>query len=308
MSFDFVDLRTSHQNSENFWPSFTDIMTVIVMIFLIASTVLIVRNWDLVEQLRHSIEAEKETTEVLKFTVAENATLEEQLEQAKLQLAEQYRQLMQASEDYHTMMETLANKEQTILSLEEERTQLNNALAESKEKEKQLNESLAEAEAGYQKLQLEFDSKTAELTEAQNQLTSLKNTNQEQTTELAGLRSKLQEADQKMGVMEADYSELKVKYDKLVKPARTARGKYVVEVYYEVKGKKSRIRIKHKKAGGKYKTVSSKEMHKVLAGLEKKHPGKLYVKVVIPKNSGLSYSEAWTFMKDILEKYDYYYQ
>ena len=32
------------------------------------------------------------------------------------------------------------------------------------------------------------------------------------------------------------------------------------------------------------------------------------IKIVIPKNSGLTYSEAWTFMKGLLEKYDYYYQ
>jgi chromosome segregation ATPase len=307
MSFDFVDLRSSHQDSENFWPSFTDIMTVIVMIFLIASTVLIVRNWELVEQLRHSIAAEEEATEVLRFTVEENATLEEQLEQLKRQFSEQYRQLMQASEDYNSMMEQLANKEQTIAQLQTEQQELNNALTESQLKEQQLSQSLLESEAGYEKLTLDFESKTAELNESQNQLASLKNTSQEQTTELAGLRSKMQEADQKLGVMKADYSELKVKYDKLVKPARTARGKYVVEVYYEVKGKKSRIRIKHSKAGKNYQTVSSKEMHKILKGLKKKYPGKLYVKVVIPKKSGLSYSEAWTFMKVILEKYDYYY-
>lgn len=307
MSFDFVDLRSSHQDSENFWPSFTDIMTVIVMIFLIASTVLIVRNWELVEQLRHSIAVEQETTEVQRFTVEENATLEEQLEQAKLQLSEQYRQLMQASEDYNEMLEQLANREQSIALLEESQQKLNNALTESELKEQQLNQSLQQAEAGYEKLKLDFENKTAELNESQNQLASLKNTSQEQITELAGLRSKNKQADQKLGVLEADYSELKVKYDKLVKPARTARGKYVVEVYYEVKGKKSRIRIKHRKAGKNYKTVSSKEMHNILKALKKQHPGKLYVKVVIPKNSGLSYSEAWTFMKVILDKYDYYY-
>jgi len=307
MSFDFVDLRSSHQDSENFWPSFTDIMTVIVMIFLIASTVLIVRNWELVEQLRHSIAVEQETTEVLRFTVEENATLEEQLEQAKLKMSEQYRQLMQASEDYHEMMEQLANREQSIVLLEESQQKLKNALTESELKEQQLSLSLQKAEAGYEQLKLDFENKTAELNESHNQLASLKNTNKEQTTELAGLRSKQQEADKKLGVLKADYSELKVKYDKLVKPARTARGKYVVEVYYEVKGKKSRIRVKHVKAGKNYKTVSSKEMHKILATLKKQHPGKLYVKVVIPKDSGLSYSEAWTFMKVILDKYDYYY-
>ena len=308
MSFDFVDLRGTHQNNDNFWPSFTDIMTVIVMIFLLASTVLIVRNWELVEQLRHSIEAERETTEVLRFTVEENATLEEQLEQAKAQLSEQYRQLMLASEQYNEMMEQLANREQSLVMLQEEQQRLTNVLMESEQREKELADNLQQAESNYQQLQMDLDQKTAELDETNNQFASLKNTHKDQTTELAGLRIKMQEAEQKLGVLETDYSELKVKYDKLVKPARTARGKYIVEVYYQVIGKKTRTRIKHKDAGTKYKTVSAKEMHKALGELKKKYPGKLYVKVVIPKDSGLSYSEAWTFMKDILEKYDYYYQ
>jgi hypothetical protein len=34
----------------------------------------------------------------------------------------------------------------------------------------------------------------------------------------------------------------------------------------------------------------------------------LYVKIIIPDNSGLSYNEAWDFMSGMLDKYDYYYQ
>jgi hypothetical protein len=34
----------------------------------------------------------------------------------------------------------------------------------------------------------------------------------------------------------------------------------------------------------------------------------LYVKIVIPDTSGLSYSEAWSFTNNILSRYDYYYQ
>ena len=34
----------------------------------------------------------------------------------------------------------------------------------------------------------------------------------------------------------------------------------------------------------------------------------LYVKIIIPEDSGLTYNEAWTFMRGLLVKYDYYYQ
>ena len=56
MSDEFVDLRSGDLSSESFWPSFTDIMTVIVMIFLIAMVVLLMRNMELVrEQCRRTV-------------------------------------------------------------------------------------------------------------------------------------------------------------------------------------------------------------------------------------------------------------
>ena len=46
MSDGFIDLRQNQAQlvDEAFWPSFTDIMTVVVMIFLIATSILIVKN------------------------------------------------------------------------------------------------------------------------------------------------------------------------------------------------------------------------------------------------------------------------
>jgi len=51
----FVDLRQNRdaeRAGDHFWPTFTDIMTVIVMVFLLASIVLVVRNWQLVSSRR----------------------------------------------------------------------------------------------------------------------------------------------------------------------------------------------------------------------------------------------------------------
>ena len=103
-----------------------------------------------------------------------------------------------------------------------------------------------------------------------------------------------------------EFGSLKVKYDKLIKPARTAKGKYVVEVNYQKIQGMGRIRFKD--AGdSNYRTVDTKELHAMLAKLKKEHDKKLYIKIIIPEDSGLSYNEAWEFMKDLLEKYDYYY-
>ena len=53
--------------------------------------------------------------------------------------------------------------------------------------------------------------------------------------------------------------------------------------------------------------VTLAELHQELGALKEKYGDKLYVKIVIPDDSGLSYNEAWRFTKDILQRYDYYY-
>ena len=56
----FVDLRVSptvsgRSDEDSVWPSFTDIMTVVVLIFLVALVVILMRNTELVGQLRESV-------------------------------------------------------------------------------------------------------------------------------------------------------------------------------------------------------------------------------------------------------------
>ena len=61
----FVDLRLNREgedHNESFWPSFTDIMTVIVMIFLLAMIILLLKNTELVSKLQLTLEAERQAT------------------------------------------------------------------------------------------------------------------------------------------------------------------------------------------------------------------------------------------------------
>ncbi|MCP4468488.1 MAG: hypothetical protein GY813_17290, partial [Halieaceae bacterium] len=56
----FVDLRVSpsvsgRSDEDSVWPSFTDIMTVVVLIFLVSLVVILMRNTELVTQLRESV-------------------------------------------------------------------------------------------------------------------------------------------------------------------------------------------------------------------------------------------------------------
>jgi hypothetical protein len=107
--------------------------------------------------------------------------------------------------------------------------------------------------------------------------------------------------------LKGEYDVVKSKYDQLIKPARSAKGKYVAEVYY-VKGKDGEV-YRFKEPGYKnYQNLSLKEVEKRLDKLKQEKGKDLYVKIIIPKDSGLTYNEAWNFMRSLLQKYDYYYQ
>ncbi len=49
-------------NEDSVWPSFTDIMTVVVLIFLIALVVILIRNTELVQQLRETVGEKQQMT------------------------------------------------------------------------------------------------------------------------------------------------------------------------------------------------------------------------------------------------------
>ena len=106
--------------------------------------------------------------------------------------------------------------------------------------------------------------------------------------------------------MRGEYSDLQVKYNKLIKPARTSKGKYVVEVFYSKSGNNDLFKIKD--SGQATSTiVSQKQLHQRLAKLKKQHDKNLYIRLIFPEDSNLSYNDAWTFSKEVLGKYDYYH-
>ncbi|RLA02955.1 MAG: hypothetical protein DRQ45_03845 [Gammaproteobacteria bacterium] len=299
----FIDLRQNHDadtGSDSFWPSFTDIMMVVVMIFMIASTVLMLRNWELVEKLRATIEAEYAAMALARSASETSATLEEQLAQAQHANTEMRMQLMRVTERNDTLSEQLSGQEQQLLELETD----NQKLAASLQKyrfdallnDDQLKQARDEVNTLQQRMQQVLD-----------ELTGSEEVKQKQATELAALRLGNSLTEQQLLSIQNDYSELQIKYDKLFQPARSAQGKHVVTVRYWKEGKLYHLRIKDLDEED-YRVVSRDELHRQLAALKEKHGDKLYVKLIIPDNSGLSYNEAWGFTVEMLDKYDYYHQ
>jgi len=289
---DFVDLRREHLSSESFWPSFTDIMMVVVIIFLLTSMLLMVRNWELLDQLRNSMAAELQAEKIIMDTSQVNATLEEQLAQAQNEISLLRMQLMQASEQSNQLNVALDDKDKQIVIVLGENEQLKNAINSNENKINRLSSQMSALQENLSQVSIDVEQKQNELDEERQKIIIITQERDTQSRKLASL--------------EDDFGSLKVKYDKLVKPARTAKGKYVVSVNYERVNGKERIRFKDS-GETNYKVMTEKQLHNTLTKLQKKHKKKLYIKIVIPKESGLTYNEAWTFMKALLHKYDYYY-
>ena len=81
----------------------------------------------------------------------------------------------------------------------------------------------------------------------------------------------------------------------------------VVSVWFSKQNGRDRYRIREDD-NGEFRDVSRSQMADSLAKLKDKHGKELYVKVILPENSGLSYNEAWRFTTEMQRAYDYYYQ
>ena len=440
MQADFApigQLQTSHSGDNSFWPSFTDIMIVITMIFLMTTSLLVVRNWQLVAELRESIVAEQLAAEIIESASQENITLEERLanvEQSnsilRLRLLKKDEELLIASNTIQQQAASigaleasntefgntldLANAALTVANLEIERVatqyrdlenqvarlsaQLNQQAVENEKTRALLSTAKAEIESltqtsqaqqqeissltrEKQRLSQEIASLTQDRQRQDEEIASLTQDRQRQDEEIAGLTRENQRLSQEIASLTQDkqrlaqesqaysrellifkdesselmssakaeidllsrssqtqqqsitslkqdklflkrevesynrqllalkgqYEVVKSKYEELVKPARSAKGKYIVQVYY-IKGK-SGIIIRYKQPGDSgFTDLPLAEVEKRLSRLKAQKGKDLYVQIIIPENSGLTYNEAWDFMRKMLVKYDYYYQ
>lgn len=252
-----------------------------------------IKNWELLDQLRNSMAAEEQAEQIINVTSQENATLGEQLTFAQNEISMLRMQMMQASMQTNQLNSELEDKQKKIVLLSSENDELKDSIVSNENNIINLTSQLTVMKKDLTQLQTDVVSKEKKLEDEQNKLIII---TQERDEHLRKLSS-----------VESDFGTLKTKYEKLIKPARTFKDKFIVSVDYErIKGKE-RIRIKSADDDS-YTRVSKKELHTKLAAFKKKHPKTLYVRIIIPEKSGLTYNEAWNFMRGLLTKYDYYYQ
>jgi len=317
--------QTSHAGEGSFWPSFTDIMMVITMIFLMATSLLVVRNWQLVAELRESVEAEQVASQRIVSTSLENSTLEERLVNAEQSNSILRLRLLKKDETLQVSNNSLRQKKFYIEAIEADNERLKASLGSSLTalaladieivtvktlqqtldiQVSKLKQQLMSAEAVQKKL-------TTQLAKAQSGLVALKQSQQQSIADFMRqkklLSQEVEAYNQQLLALKGDYETVKAKYEDLIKPARSAKGKYIVEVYY-IRGAGGEV-IRYKQPGNpNFIDLSLAQVEKRLKKLKQEKGNDLYVKIIIPTDSGLTYNEAWEFMRKLLAKYDYYYQ
>ncbi len=393
----FVDLRIqpnsrSSLSDDSVWPSFTDIMTVVVMIFLMALVVIMIRNTELGQQLQQKseeisvIDTQKQETQSHRETLAvrlnqvqrqlnelnkrlaatrrerdeTQATLVVNLQQArelKAQIEalkvlrsklvgenealtrdkeglgiELARVKQESRESGDKQEEQISELTRQVLSLEAVRERLlaeTDRLVQGREA---LGEVLATVTAQSNKEKARQEERLSALTQQLQALLTIRKTLAEQNQamerksaiaaeKLAAAEWALQEkvvalakaeetivtTTTERKTMEGEFSDLKTKYNKLIRPARSDIGRHVVALLYRKRGGQEQYELKLPQEHD-FRVVTKPQLHSELASLKQQYGDKLYTKIIIPDDSGLSFSQAWKFQLDIFNKYDYYYQ
>jgi len=356
----FVDLRPSQMEGDTsgaFWPSFTDIMMVVMMIFMLSAIVLMVRNDELVSVLRATIATEREVVDEAETlrrerdqlaqqwreseqqrqiaqgaitrleseqqaSAAEVATLRQQLMERELELARQGDQIVQITAQRQArdaLLERTVERVTTLTTALTEATQqqqqqqqqyqrLDEQLSVARRQIALLEQQLAEQEQARLQRQDEYDQLLQAQLQRQDEYDQLLQAQLQRQDEYDQLLQQRQLDQVRMVQLRGEYAQLQQQYGKLLRPARSTEGKRVVEVQYD-KGEQGEYRYRLRSAGEtSWQVYAESQLHQRLAELKQQLGDALYVRIIIPEQSGLSYSEAWRFTQDLLAAYDYYYQ
>lgn len=321
--FPNTDIYQDHEQGgeESFWPSFTDIMMVIVMTFLLIAVAVILNNWQLVNNLRASMEAERQASieaqsalQVLQNKTRENETLEQRLVRLEAFIAQQTKALETSRQQYQTSQTALTNSNALVQEQKRQAASMNQRLSTITASLNNATQQLTEQQNQLTAVKSQLQNKENELQASTESLTKLAAEKQasnelleEHEKTIQGLREKAEEGYELLASLQGEFDELDTKYQKLLRPARSEKGKYVARVTLtQVSGNKSYALDVEGKT--EFKTRSKRQLKQRLDVLKTEHGTDLYIKVVFPKNSGLSQDDAWTFTKEILNAYDYYYE
>ena len=307
----FIDLRLNHrrQNDDiSLWPSFTDIMTVILMIFMLTMIVVIVKNANLAKELIVSQSETQNLQSMLEETRTDREALKIVITNLEEKLRAQQMEIILLGDENKVVQSTLEAKLALISALQK---QLSKIQADAEKLERRLTAVEAEKEALASSYEEQVKAISAEterqIEEFNRKFAALMDRLGEKEDLIVALNTERKDLELTLAKQRKAYLVLEDKYQRLIRPARSPLGKEVVTVQYSRQDGRYRILYKEPQSDG-FEPVGREELLTRLDRLKGRWQDKLYIKIVIPERSGLSYNEAWNFTRDILSRYDYYYQ
>lgn len=304
-----VDLRHGQregQSEASLWPPFTDIMMVILMVFMLTMVVVIVKNTNLVERIRlaQELQAAAElhaasAADSLAALSARNTDLEDQIRGYSMQL-------ILLNDEVDRLQEVVDAKLAVVEGLADENEEL---LARIRMIELQLAEKDDELRAARLTMDDIRDANGEARRDFEDQLAALMAQLRDKDVALLTLTSEKTDLELELARSRQDLSSLEEEYLKLIRPARSAAGKVVVAVTVSRRADGvMTYDYKSEVPGEPSVSLTRAQLDARLEAAKQRHGAELYVKIVIPDDSGLSYNEAWSFTKEILTRYDYYYE
>ena len=277
---------------ENFWPSFTDIMMVVVIVFLMSSTVAVLQNWDLSRQVQETAALEQRARDR-----ADDLNLRRMLLQ--LELEEMRGRMGRAREALQAKSGQLSKREREL-------SRAHNALADQQGQLLGMQEAYARMQAEMRATQDVSEEREQELLEVQEQLEKMRKEGVAREQMYVEVEARQRQTREELELLQKEYDKIGKKYAALSKPARSPMGKVVVAVrHMKVEGRPSFML--QLPGASDFRPITERKMHRTLSQLKEEHGDKLFVRIVIPMDSNLTYQEGWKFSLDLLGRYDYYY-
>ena len=307
----FIDLRLNRRrqsDESSLWPSFTDIMTVILMIFMLTMIVVIVKNANLAKELTASQNEAQKRQSLLEEARTDREALKIKITNLEEKLRTQQMEIILLGDENKVVQSTLDAKVALISALQK---QLSEIQADAEKLARRLKATEAEKEALASRYEEQMKAISAEterqIEEFNRKFAALMDRLGEKEDLIVALNTEKKDLELTLAKQRKAYLVLEDKYQRLIRPARSPLGKEVVTVQYSRQDGQYRILYKGPESDS-FEPVDREELQTRLDRLKSRWQDKLYIKIVIPEKSGLSYNEAWNFTRDILSRYDYYYQ
>ena len=307
----FIDLRLNRRrqsDDSSLWPSFTDIMTVILMIFMLTMIVVIVKNANLAKELTVSRSEAQNLQSLLEETRTDREALKIVITNLEEKLRAQQMEIILLGDENKVVQSTLEAKVALISALQK---QLSEIQADAEKLASRLTAAEAEKEALASRYEEQMKAISVEterqIEEFNRKFAALMDRLGEKEDLIVALNTERKNLELTLAKQRKAYLVLEDKYQRLIRPARSPLGREVVTVQYSRQDGQYRILYKEPQSDD-FEPVGREELQTRLDRLKSRWQDKLYIKIVIPEQSGLSYNEAWNFTRNILSRYDYYYQ